>query len=378
MRKDVKSQKNCRGENKLFAYIIMAMLAEKKCEIITKYDIDIIFDNFASALESETFREGEELTRQEEIFIQQNFDKLDKMFDYFGLTLNKDNFNEMIRKILFSMPMNQNGGVTERNGITEVESPNRKKSFIRNDLYAIVSLLFGFFMLFLAFIQLNQILIDTTGSNIGELNKKLITEITATIKSVPQNDLPFFAYVYDVFHQVCSNIGSDVQKAFSSNATKVMTYTIQNFSTEAIKICSTKQTGVLGLIDGIIKTVIDLGGTQNCVIEQQKILFDRYTRELAYEASKQLTTQSMAFQHLTRQLWMAGAGLGGPAVRYLIYRLRTPASQQLLMNEDGRSLSIRGGTKRASKKRGGTKRGKKQSKKTKKRNSKSIKKHKKK
>ncbi len=322
----------------------MAGLLMERCKIITESDIESIFGFIDNALTSDKQAElegdEEKLEGDEEKFVEQNSEILAQNFAQIKLTFNKSKFREMVLKILGSMPPNQSGGANEEVVI------QGKKSFVRYDLYAIVALLVGVFILFLACLQLNQMLLDTTGQNTVELAKNLQNEITSTISSVPRENLSLLSYVYNVFNHVCSNIGVDVKKATMTKATNVIYYTFDNFNAEAMSICSTKQTGVLGMMDGIVKAVVNLGGTSACVIEQQKNLYEKYTRDLAFEASKQMTTQVMALQNI-KNLVVAGLGLGAPAVGYLKYRLTSKPSQQLEMLDNDNNTLARGGKKRS-------------------------------
>jgi carbamoylphosphate synthase large subunit len=337
----------------------MAGLLMERCKIITESDIESIFGFIDNALTSD---KQAVLEGNEENFVEQNSEILAQNFAQIKLTFNKSKFREMVLKILGSMPPNQSGGGREEVVI------QGKRSFVRYDLYAIVALLVGVFILFLACLQLNQMLLDTTGQNTVELAKNLQNEITSTISSVPRENLSLLSYVYNVFNHVCSNIEADVKKATMTKATNVIYYTFDNFNAEAMSICSTKQTGVLGMMDGIVKAVVNLGGTSACVIEQQKILYEKYTRDLAFEASKQITTQVMALQNI-KNLVVAGLGLGAPAVGYLKYRLTSKPSQQLEMLDNDNNTLARGGKKRSNsiKRRKSKKRSKSKKRKTKRR-----------
>jgi len=321
------------------------MLLQESCQIIKKKDINDIFDSFANALgseNSETLAESSAtLTDVEKAFIEQNCDKLSKMFLHVGLKLNKDKFMEMVEKIFYAMPtIGQRGGVdTEDTEDKEVELKGRKKSFVRYDLYAIVTMLFSFFIIFLAFLQLNQMLYDATGDGTIELSKKLKNQIIETIQSVPRNDLPLLEYIYNLFNQVCSDIGSNVKTTLTSKATNVIYYTFDNFNAEAIKICSTKQTGLLGVMDGIVKTVFNSRGTSDCVISQQVNLYKHYTDNLAYKAAIEMKTLEMGIQHI-KSLFVAGLGLGGTSIAYLKYRYNQTSSSPLLSIESGNEKSI--------------------------------------
>jgi hypothetical protein len=327
------------------------MSAMLTCETITKDEIDTIFNFFSYALKSDKLAT---LTHVEQQFIKQASEKLRQRFSGVGITFNKANFEEMVGKILGSMPSNQNGGVRRKGTGTgtgtgrgseetqEVEVQG-KQSFIQYDLYAIVAFLFGVFMLFLAVLQLNQMSKDLANRNIIDLSDDLIEKIKQTVASVPRNDLPLLSYVYNVFNEVCSNIGSAAKSVTMSKATNVVYRTFDNFNSEAISICSTKQTGVLGMMDAMVKAVVNLGVTSACVIEQQKNLYEKYTRDLAFEASKQMTSQTMALQNI-KSLVVSGLGLSAPAVGYLKYRLTSRPERHYAIT-DGK----RGGTKRSKK-----------------------------
>ena len=348
----------------------MAGLLVERCELITKHEIDTIFNFFSDALNSDKLAT---LTHVEQQFIRQASEKLRQRFSGVGMTFNEANFEEMVRRILGSMPPNQNGGVRGR-GIgtgtgkgseeTQEVEVQGKQSFIQYDLYAIVAFLFGVFMLFLAFLQLNQMSKDLAERNIIELSADLTEQIKQTVASVPRNDLPLLSYVYNVFKEVCSNIGSVAKSVTMTKATNVVYRTFEHFNSEAISICSTKQTGVLGIMDAMVKAVFN-SGTSACVIEQQKNLYEKYTRDLAFEASKQMTTQTMALQNI-KSLVVSGLGLSAPAVGYLKYRLTSTPKRQYAIT-DGK----RGGTMRRKKSRKSRK-----SRKSMKSNRKSIKKYK--
>ena len=313
------------------------LVQQERCKIITESDIDTIFSFFDNALNSEQLAEIES---GELKFIKQNSEILKKKFAQFGVTFNELKFMKLVQSILGSMPPSQRGGANE-----EVDVRG-KKSFVRYDLYAIVALLVSVFILFLAYLQLHQMSLDTTDRTPAQLTMDLGESIKETIASVPRGNLPLLSYVYNVFTDVCSNIGTNVSSFARSKATNVIYYTFDNFNAEAISICSTKQTGVLGMMDGMVKAIVNLGGTSECVINQQKRLFEMYTNEIANVAVTKATTQAMALQNI-KSLVVAGLGLGAPAVGYLKYRLTSKSSQQLeMLDYDNRTLS-RGGKKRS-------------------------------
>lgn len=270
---------------------------------------------------------------------------LDKVAEYFSdyckkenIDFNSDGFKSFVKK-LYPKNSTQFGGDGEDLIVPYNESKtNKRVQFMISDFFAILAFLSSIFMVYLAYIKLNQIIIDTTNIDIGEMTNQLKNDINNAVndvRSIPDNELTFVKLIYNsistfscsIVNSQIINLQTFVIRAIESSFTNAQ----QLILNEGTKVCGL-QTQVLSENWGTLGFIVNSASaaatafasgqsTQDCVIQVTGLkiakLFDDQKHVLNI-LTIQFSTQGNQISGLIK----TAGYLGVASVGYFSYRLK--------------------------------------------------------
>ena len=292
----------------------------------------------------------EMMTKQCDLEIEVELDEeeqkaLDVVADFFSnyclkenIAFNSNEFKSFAKK-LYPKNSTQFGGDGE-DAIVSYNEPktNKRVHFTVSDFLAILAFLSSIFMVYLAYIKLNQIVIDTTSIDIGEMTTQLTNDIKRAAEDVmtmPNNELTFVKLIYNSISTFsCSIVNSQIinVQTFVIRAIKSSFENAEQLIlNEGTKVCGL-QTQVLSESWGTLGFIVNSASaaatafasgqsTQDCVIQVTGLkiakLFDDQKHVLNI-LTIQFSTQGKQISDLIK----TAGYIGATSIGYFSYRLK--------------------------------------------------------
>ena len=296
--------------------------------------------NRLSELMMEQYNKG-----QESVLDEEEQTTLNNVAEYFSnyckeesIEFNENGFKNFVIK-LYPKNSTQFGGYGE-DTIVPYNQPktNTRAQFIVSDFYAILAFLSSIFMIYLAYIKLNQIIINTSGMGLNELSEQIKNDITSAIDAVnnmQSNDLTFLQFVYrSISTFSCSIVDSQMLNAQLFVITAIESSFINArrlLITNAQQVCGLKTQvlsedwGVLGKIintaSAVATTYTSRDSVSDCVnqVTQETIskIYDDQ-KHIVSMLTLQFSTQSKQISDLLT----IAVRIGVPSALYLLNRLK--------------------------------------------------------
>lgn len=272
------------------------------------------------------------LSNDEETVLNDLTKKLSGFLEKSGLKFNSDNFKELIKKIY---PKNNQMG-----GDDELVLRNQKKvqGLNKYDFFAVLSLIASFFLFYVAFINFNNLLINTTGMDLADITGEVKNDIMKSIDEVnnmSKEEITYFAFIYksiNIF--ACSFVGQqqskllDLLKIVLQNT---LTDSLGHITEYATNVCTPStqilddQWGILGKVINYgaqsTNVLINSGKTSNCITSVSSTLLQEKMRQ-QQTAIQLITTQISTQTSQIHGLLYTATLVGYGASSYLLYRLK--------------------------------------------------------
>ena len=267
-------------------------------------------------------------------------EKTESIFTSYGIQFNKEGFKTLVERLY---PKNiMFGGDDEILDYTN--TPRKKMMFSIYDFVAILGLIASIYIIYLSFIQFNEMSCNITGNSIIELPSVVKDQLSESIKSLSGEELSYLSYMYKIFINFSNNIVSQQQKQISKLIHTTLNAAIPDFTDRINSQCLTNETGWTGFFESTTRSIISPTATTNCITRMTEILMHRFLNDQNEQINTLLTglnTRTTQIQDLV----FYGTKLGYASMGYLTYRI--PQILTRIQGKTNNNLYIKnGGTQR--------------------------------
>jgi hypothetical protein len=303
------------------------------------------------------------LNEENENLLYSIADKLQLLFQTKNISLDKDKFINLIKKLY---PGDQMIG-----GDDEIvtASPSVKQPGInRYDFLAVLAFIVSIYLLYLSYIQLNDLACNLTGSSVVQLSNEFKDQIVKAINNLPREQMPFLTYMYKIFSSFSTDIISSQTTAVSDiikkNVYTFLNEAIVDFSSTIKAECITKETGWTGYLEATAKTYFSSQATTNCMTKLNSNLIKMYMLKATNDIDLLFINIDTKKAQI-KDLVYYGCSLGYYSIAYISYRIYNLKNSRIKSTNSIPMTNVEGGTRKK----------RKRSKKTKKQKNKKTKKN---
>jgi hypothetical protein len=243
-------------------------------------------------------------------------EKINSLFTSQGIQFNKEGFKTHVERLY---PKNiMFGGNDEILDYTNV--PRKKMVFSIYDFIAILGLIASIYIIYLSFVQFNEMICNITGNSVIELPSIVKDKLSESIKSLSGEELSYLSYMYKIFINFSNNIVSQQQKQISKLIHTTLTTAIPDITDRINSQCLTSETGWTGFFESATRSIISPTATTNCITRMTEILMHRFLNDQNEKINTLLTglnTRTTQIQDLV----FYGTKLGYASMAYLTYRI---------------------------------------------------------
>lgn len=291
-------------------------------------------------------------------------DKIESIFTSQGMQFNKEGFKTLVERLY---PKNiMFGGDDEILDYTN--TPRKKTVFSIYDFVAILGLISSIYIIYLSFVQFNQMSCNITGNSIIELPSIVKDQLSESIKKLSGEELSYLSYMYKIFINFSNNIISQQQKQISKLIHTTLSAAIPDITDRVNSQCLTNETGWTGFFESATRSIISPTATTSCVTRMTELLMHRFFYDQNEKINillTELNTKTIQIQDLV----FYGTKLGYASLAYLTYRIPQiirGIPTKIQANTNNNLYIENGGTlKRKSKRKSKTKKAKRKLQKTK-------------
>lgn len=169
-------------------------------------------------------------------------EKTESIFTSHGIQFNKEGFKTIVERLY---PKNIMFGGDEEI-LDYTNTPRKKMVFSIYDFVAILGLIASIYIIYLSFIQFNEMSCNITGNSIIELPSVVKDQLSESIKSLSGEELSYLSYMYKIFVNFSNNIVSQQQKQISKLIHTTLNAAIPDFTDRINSQCLTNETGWTG------------------------------------------------------------------------------------------------------------------------------------
>lgn len=243
-------------------------------------------------------------------------DKIESMFTSQGIQFNKEGFKTLVERLY---PKNiMFGGDDEILDYTNI--PKKKIVFSIYDFVAILGLISSIYIIYLSFVQFNQMSCNITGNSIIELPSIVKDQLSESIKKLSGEELSYLSYMYKIFINFSNNIISQQQKQISKLIHTTLSAAIPDITDRVNSQCLTNETGWTGFFESATRSIISPTATTSCVTRMTELLMHRFFYDQNEKINillTELNTKTIQIQDLV----FYGTKLGYASLGYLAYRI---------------------------------------------------------
>jgi len=267
-------------------------------------------------------------------------EKLEIFFVSSNISFDRNTFIILIKRLY------PNGMMIGGDGeiVDYTNTPRKKIVFTFYDFTAILSFIVSIYLLYLSFIQFNQLTCNITGNNVVELSLEVKQQINQAIKSLSREEFTFLGYIYNIFTTFTNNVVSTQQQRIGNIVKTILSSSIPDFTQQVTSQCITNETGWTGFFEATARTFVSPEATSNCVMTMSQTLITGFLQQQQQQITILLTnlqTNSLQIQNLV----VYGVRLGYASTAYLTYRI----IQIKRAIENGNSNTLKGGKRKTKK-----------------------------
>jgi len=299
-----------------------------------KKTIDVIIKKLNEPLE---LNKESYLDKDEEKIVDDLASELETIFKDNDHTFDKNGFTHLV-KILYRKSF-MVGGDHEI-----VEYQGRRQIFSRYDLFALLGFLTSILLLYLAYVQLNNLLQTTLQTNVVELGNEMKRDFNDAQKKLDGEEMAFLTYIFKLFSSFgCNVVDSSTNKVIGI-INKIINESTGKVINDIADVCykGSGSKGVLGFVHGVVNIVLNPNATGECSLKIAAINAEELLLQKGIAIKKLVERVRIDSKQISGLIWW-GVSIGRSSIGYFMYRINQARTMRIGNSTTG--LSIENGTR---------------------------------
>jgi hypothetical protein len=314
------------------------MSSNEECIIFNKNTLDELIIELQRQYDKNIVTEFDD----SEIEIVNNVStKLKNICDSYSIRFNQSEFINFIKRLYIKTQYGGDDENDESQLIPIIDSSKNKKgtniSHIYYDLLALLGFFSSIILLYITYLQFNQMTCTITGYDINELASQVRNDIQNAmnkVKEMKQEDITFFVYFYQIFTTFSSSIIQTQQDRIINLIQDFLIKTIPDVASRASEMCLLgDKSSYVGTFSNLVQLTLTPGLTSSCISTVSDYLINQRIQQRLNEI--QILKSSLTFKSMTISSQISYAlYLGYGSTSYLIYRTYQIINKRNIKNNE--------------------------------------------
>jgi hypothetical protein len=306
-----------------------------------KKTIEVIIKNLHEPLE---LNKESHLDEHEEKIVNDLASKLASIFKDNNHTFDKNGFKHLV-KVLYGKSFIVGGGDEV------VEYQGRRQTVGKYDLFALLGFLASILLLYLAYVQLNNLLETTLQTNAVELGNEIKDKFIDAKKNLEGEEMAFLTYIFKVFSNFgCNMINSSTTKVIGI-INDVINKSTGEVANEIANVCykGSGSKGVFGYVHGFFNYIVEGNASGSCALNMGAINADAILQQKGIAIRKLVEVVKVNSSQISNLL-TTGARFGYASIGYFMYRIHQARTMRIGNSTPQHSIEYIDGGRKKSKK----------------------------